>query len=1759
MQTQNEILKYIDNQSGNTISVNVKDLLDNDFIPNDDKEIILQTTKWQQKLPAQNVKNASGGYSLPNDIKLPIVNVAIPQGQSINTDSIKAQFYPALISTNGTNYKAHCPIAYKLLQSSPSISPFSDKQVASGTDSMRVYTFLGLQSDNEALHNPKVFSEMIRPYLLNGMMGFGIVDKQTIGYRGNKGDAYPQTKDGEDKATNFDYIINQMDFKFNPSLDTCISSFIEQEGAFNNKYFKASYISFATFNNVANSSHDSELGNALNINGAIMIFQVADTKEDALNFIKATIHDSNYSYPADSENYKSVSILSNIAGLGLVSEDNLQTLATNDSDLDLNLAKDFFRLGMQIPLSYLYSMSIGAHSKGDIPSNISIISKFYEELQSDYETIICDDSGSETEQKHNGYFIALPQIEYSQEFIDAVGSENLPQREDVLSCNQARNILAYTQSDLNTIYSLLSDDSRGSISQSDFKAKFSATLDFELYSYNAIMQVVNEIEQGGKTTIEAKLSELFGAKRDIYKIKTLKPYYAKGVLSVRGLTQNTNHHNPAYLLWNNAYDAQSIQVEQFKNLQTQFPSDSYHKPKEQVASIGNVAINANALSSDEVLADVEYARIFKDLSGKDKMQSNIWAELPKVLEYKESETISINSSLSAFSKDLFYGKLKPKIAWGARIPLNLHKDIFLSKDNSLKIEWKLNDKAQQYYETEIVKNVDLDCDTLWIIPKSREIDSSFWNENELISGLIVTITATDSKENTATLELPFAITKPVILGAIVLNAKAKGIISPFAFVYGKSNIRYLNKDKTELKQLGFFGDLADVKICGAYMSQTPSHIYDKQTKKERKIPKLIWSYEDNSTKQNEVVYDSLNDETITIPKPLNLLDKNISGIDFNTQYQSIKTQNTITLFGNIMHCQKDANRSINQSDYASTYYRVAFKLDTLTHSNPRYPKTLLGVWQNCYVSYYFNEKKFAITNHSASAIKKSTTNYELEIDKWYMLDLTLIAQDNATTFWWQYRICEIPSDLMQLGDDSQWTILDSATSYISKYGGKNWHNLLCLNHHNTTLASAIWNAEHCKAIALKGVSESITTANLNELATQARQKAFTHIATKKLLTQDARTLYDRECENFDELIQSEFMRFGDSVEFNNANYPINNMIIDAQQMQKYYMVTFLTDNNVLLYDQLLSSLVNLDNLMCERTSGYEDSLYPVLDNGAWIVNKHPFVSYLQDELGLPYAYTYTRNVLFQGKTAIDKVATKETKNSTFTQSISYTAKENLFYKDSANYELINGILTSTNGKIWDTSLDYQREMWQYKPSYEYVAVNFYTQDALRNERNNYTAYFVSMGNFEIDLKEFVKQLNSNETETIEVDSISCGDNANVDLTQAYTKLADGSDFKLKSGERNGYTIKSVRNLGHIAHIPNGANAYPKDRVGINNDLIYAKGYWQTARATTMDLDSVYPTQSRGDNKDTAPIQSLYDSNYQQTKNFALASTYTNIPKNATIGSFKGALTFFDDCILDFVEHNGIWGANGAYYSTLTGGLNNMGKFSGFNSDSNIITHTNMFPYQAGIETQGFAGAVESTLSTLSTLKYFNITGYRGYYNLANVNVTKDTISIKRNAITGTQSNSDSQALLHRGKEYSTIRAIPMQDAYNYFLSPIGKDIVSNGVAIKDSMGSQFSYIKNAYFYMCYIHYETITNGKDSKWNCEEDNSLLDFGIPNRSVYGGNVLATQFLTLYYTFNTMFVPYNKWAMGLIDFDLVIPTQSASGNIIDKNSFITNNKKV
>ena len=56
MQTQNEILKYIDNQSGNTISVNVKDLLDNDFIPNDDKEIILQTTKWQQKLPAQNVK-----------------------------------------------------------------------------------------------------------------------------------------------------------------------------------------------------------------------------------------------------------------------------------------------------------------------------------------------------------------------------------------------------------------------------------------------------------------------------------------------------------------------------------------------------------------------------------------------------------------------------------------------------------------------------------------------------------------------------------------------------------------------------------------------------------------------------------------------------------------------------------------------------------------------------------------------------------------------------------------------------------------------------------------------------------------------------------------------------------------------------------------------------------------------------------------------------------------------------------------------------------------------------------------------------------------------------------------------------------------------------------------------------------------------------------------------------------------------------------------------------------------------------------------------------------------------------------------------------------------------------------------------------------------------------------------------------------------------------------------------------------------------
>lgn len=841
------------------------------------RPMFLQANFWNKKTDAQVIRKSTDGYGLPADFKAPSVAIGVADNITASTDLLKVQVKPSIISTDGTNYKTDTPCAFKLLSVVQETSPF-DTPVAVGTDTCKLYIVLMLDNTLGAYTNARNFSSLVSPFLQNGEINWIYENKSKTGYRGTAGVGFPvhvaidsdPSKIGT--AETRDNILTKWQFKFNQALDPVVSSFIIKEGTTkDDKFYRMSMITFGGFSGSGVSEfHEQKMTTGLGIKGCIGVYQLADTEEDKANFVDVSILPSTGAFDTRADgSQKSQAIMDTLAGQALVATTNLQYLTLNETSSSMTTG--IYTLGICRALSYLFDITIGDHADSDIPTGISIITKFEERKDwSGVSTSIALNaalSGADTP-----YTVPSPVVCYSipdinPEITDAVGTLPAPAKPNRLYFVEARDCLAFSTDDVTTVWnnSLAATENWTTAEREAVRSTLESTQDYNtgLYSYNTIIAAIKSVYYArAKTNMSDDRVNVYETifktiwngtsavdiEKDAYEIECWQSFFATEPISLAGLTENSNLDSPCYLLWG---DLTQINIPISQHTHDATDIVGYYPPKGYVGDIGTLLIGSKALSSSEIAADLEYARVWHDITGYSDLESNLISDLYTLKEYRDG-TVNANppkldTTRSTFFKNLCYGRVKEKLPIGAWRFMNCHIDAWAVEDSFItEAWWEKGENFDTYLHYEESTNPDLGCTTVSFRVREGVIATDYFKnpDHEKIYASIYYCAKGRNNVQTRK-EFRFEIVAPVVLGmierlqqhtGITNNVWGAGVFNNVGQIWRK---KWVNRTLTELDEMGIQPKDGLFHINNVAVCVTPRFIaYSTNTSKQYEVPML---------------------------------------------------------------------------------------------------------------------------------------------------------------------------------------------------------------------------------------------------------------------------------------------------------------------------------------------------------------------------------------------------------------------------------------------------------------------------------------------------------------------------------------------------------------------------------------------------------------------------------------------------------------------------------------------------------------------------------------------------------------------------------------------------------------------------------------------------------------------------------------------------------------------------------------------------------
>ena len=1433
--------------------LNVYNSKENDYIKvanftegNVSNGVFVQATRWQQKLNATVVKDVSGGFGMPSDIKLPSIKVGVADNASLNTDLLKVRFAPSFIATDGKNYKTICAGSYKLLDAVQETSPFTDKEVAVGTDTCKTYILLMLDNSYGIYNNAENFSNLVRPFLVGGMMNWVCEGKSVRGYRGVKDTAFPvhtgtmTDPTGQGTATTMDNIVSKWQFKFNLALDPVVPSLIHKEGTTKQgKPYKMSMITFGSFTGQSTTNfHEDKMTNGLNIKGCIGIYQLGETEDDRANFMECEILPSSKEFDTDeSGNIISQTILETLAGQGLISTENLRQMTTADSDSSVD--SPIYTLGLYLPLSYLYDMVLGQHNEGDIPVGAYCITKFEEQKAwSGVETHIKLDqtlSQAETEYTLPYPVVCYPKVSVNQAIIDACGATAETQLQpakpnrlhfvEAKECLAFANDLAFLWDSAQTTDEAWSDDEKQAISDKIAEAEDYNT---SLYSYSTIINAIKAVylaRTEGATSEEALSAEreavyeaMFKRKwnndsqtdnieYDAYEIECYQPYYCDEPISLSGLTENSAIDSPSYLLWGALND---MQVPVTKHIHNEAEINGYYKPKGYVANVANVIIGAKALTDTEVKADLEYARVWKDIEGKDPMKSGLVEDLYSLKELydqmnKQGVPI-LDTSKSEFFKNLCYGRVKDKMPMGSWWFMNCHKDAWAVEDSIIdSVWWEKGENFDLYLVAEEGDNPDLNCKTVSFRTKDGCIDTDYFKDKnyaKIYCSIYYCARAKNGKETKQ--EFRFEIVEPIVLGmferlreytGITNNVWSAGTYKGVGQFWRK---KWINRPLSELDKLGVQSKESSrmFHINNCAMCVTPRYItYRHDTSKRYEVPMLaipaqVLEYERaldlDKRKYRTIEVKATDGSTHLIPVTPMLTDTKATKLtagaypECDTKYGGgggggLYFDNYSLIYGykggGLEKCEELAKHLVDfgkgvyirdrvmcsayQASSSSYYYSSSTSSsslcpvyicgDPVMALQPESFQYRGGSWgaggRNTNLkaetsTEWFNE--FCDTRYGANGYPKA--------DKWLRTEQIYIPasdkNDNSAYLVYRWMWEDENFKEADLYDNSKWKEMYAEVKkgyLIFARGSRPIHLIADWNTWITDL-SAIKIYQIDGLIKERKLPKGATAdTGAERVAKTAKYAEAIYSALQDLDNSIAKGFIEPKYD-----ITRDECRYGEFCMFDEDGKAIgHNTMFPADSQGGYYDWNYGTgDMQWLRYsdDNAFSPHSQINIAYSGQVDGFQELEWEALvldkDNLDYYLPKSMYKKWIDHENGLPFSSDYHRQVMMR------KVKTDDPAE---------TRKCWAIY-DSINYELkVSGgdnnppKLVRHDGREWNTRNDFMYDNFTFYPRFHYVRFEFETRDVSKNLQHRYRFYAVSMGEFELDPAQLLKQLRGEDT------------------------------------------------------------------------------------------------------------------------------------------------------------------------------------------------------------------------------------------------------------------------------------------------------------------------------------------------------------------------------------------------------------------------------
>lgn len=1414
--------------------------------------IVIQNLEWKDKGYVNETKNVSDGFGLPDDLKLPKVRVAT-SSDGISTAPTKVIFDPAFIAVN--QEKIHRSVnksAFKLLEAVQETSPFT-ASTAVGTDTMKVYIFLILDNTSGAFTNAQVFSEFVRPFLQTGTMNWVRITKDDAsnkpngkpGYRGVAGTPYPQVKGSN--PTNHDSIVGVWEFKFAPTLDGVIEGFTEVEGQLKNgKYYKMSMVPLAALSTQTDTNnHEDSVNIGLAQKGAIAIYQVADTAEDKNDFIyirmlKSTDRIQTVETPDFNIEQQ---ILDTQAGQGLISNQNLQHLNPGDTDEvkvgnQVSDQSPVFQTGLATPLSYMFDVVLG---QTEPLGTTGFLMKFQKEAQWDTQAHTSVNADTSVSGRTGNYTFTHPviikqRVTMSSAVTALVGTDiNNPSKDpakDILF-SEAKDCLAFTLADLSNVLNNGSTSTEGwSGTDIDNMLRYPTTLEYlgldksskdyrdaleykrdygtGYYSFNNLMAAIKayykevkktDMPQERVTIYTNLFQNIWGSAttyKTPFKLKLIQCFYSKEVITLKGCTSNVNFMSPYYLMWSRPGDiikttTRTLPVDAEISGQNVSPASEY------VADIGNLVLTASPIT--DVDADLQYARVWKDIDGQEHLKSDLVPDLYSI-ENLHSEIYPngapyLDQALDPDLIDICYGRIKKdKMPIGAWRFFYLTPMVWAVEGSTIKrVFWEKGENFDKYLSAEESNNPDFNCKTVSFSTIEGVIDPEYW-ENPEHEKIYCSVYFCAEAENgkTSKIEFRFELVKPVVLGTLVRTHKKSGITNDmWAYTTDTPATagqhwfkRYINKTYDELKELDLIDEMQGFYYKTGLGTVTPRFIaYKGQEDKVIELPVLHYPYRvftdgsNGGTSDTEVTLKGSDGEnhTIKIPKyGQGDVPDGYTGM-YNTSWPITTAQKELVIgAGNLSSPEATMSEVLPILDFGkATYTRQRVKVgvhDTINNN----PHVRIGFF--CPIQYCQWETTSKTYRHDPGLYSASAAIFDITDPKinesigntamYYTPGCQIIPGK-----WLWYETIYIPVK----GKEGTATISITRVQLESQDGwdeswltdNSKWQVLACIPTEHTGNLKYSFNTNQSKFVS--DISSAISyvindTEGLNSVDATGLAKTLEMSAKKPLFEPWFERAYKYlnapdnekfECywdiHNKHHALrnqQSEFILFDEQGNKVGKNYM--SPTVDAVSNGTYNQWSTGADRlweggNGGLNTDTMYPCASRNYRTMNQVEGFQEIPKQAIiydkENKRYLLPRSPFTKWLNNEQGLPFARDYRRMVLMK---KLKEYNTIDELNDSWAFSDSLNYKLEVPKEDGQPPKLKR----FTDGREWNSRKDFMYDVFFYTPRCHIMDIEWTTTDIKNNCQCRYRLEAVSMSEFIVTPDKIIKALRgNNSTEVVQ--------------------------------------------------------------------------------------------------------------------------------------------------------------------------------------------------------------------------------------------------------------------------------------------------------------------------------------------------------------------------------------------------------------------------